>query len=94
MNADSTTRGQEMLICTSLQPIVGAAFSQSTGLGWRWTEYFTVILTCSVLVLDLFFFPETFAPAILNAKARKLRWKTGRWEVSLHSRHCLLHTGD
>lgn len=65
------------------QPIVGAAFSQSSGLGWRWTEYFTVILTCSVLVLDLFFFPETFAPAILNAKARNLRWKTGRWEVRL-----------
>ncbi|KAK9894126.1 MFS general substrate transporter [Cystobasidium minutum MCA 4210] len=67
----------------NLGSIVGAAFSQSH-LGWRWTEYFTVILTCSVLALDLLFFPETFAPVILNAKARNLRWKTGRWE--LHSK--------
>jgi hypothetical protein len=37
----------------------------------------------AVFVLDLFFFPETFAPSILNKKARELRWKTGRWEVSI-----------
>lgn len=30
------------------------------------------------------FLPETFAPALLSAKARRLRLKTGRWE--LHSR--------
>jgi DHA1 family multidrug resistance protein-like MFS transporter len=37
-----------------------------------------------VVLLDVIFWPETFAPVLLTRKARKLRLKTGRW--SLHSR--------
>lgn len=34
--------------------------------------------------INFFVLPETYAPALLTAKARKLRLQTGRWE--LHSR--------
>ncbi|KIM78033.1 hypothetical protein PILCRDRAFT_76019 [Piloderma croceum F 1598] len=68
----------------TLGPVIGAAVSQSH-LGWRWTEYLTVILTSVVVLADIVFLPETYAPVILTRKARKLRLKTGRW--ALHSRH-------
>lgn len=67
-----------------LGPLVGASVSQSY-LGWRWTMYLTVILTGFVLLVDIFILPETFAPAILTRKARRLRLETRRW--ALHSRH-------
>ncbi|KAF8494535.1 major facilitator superfamily domain-containing protein [Gautieria morchelliformis] len=66
-----------------LGPIIGGAVSQSQ-LGWRWTEYLSVVLTSVIITLDIICLPETYAPAILTHKARRLRLKTGRW--SLHSR--------
>lgn len=59
------------------------AVSQSH-LGWRWTEYLTVILTSVILLFDIIYLPETFAPVILTRKATRLRLQTGRW--ALHSR--------
>ncbi|EIN08811.1 MFS general substrate transporter [Punctularia strigosozonata HHB-11173 SS5] len=67
----------------TLGPIIGGAVSQSS-LGWRWTEYLSLILTSAVVLADVFFLPETFAPVLLTRKARRLRLKTGRW--ALHSR--------
>ncbi|KAK4687592.1 MFS transporter, DHA1 family, multidrug resistance protein, partial [Tremellales sp. Uapishka_1] len=66
----------------TIGPIIGGAVSQSY-LGWRWTEYLTIILTAVVLIADIFFIPETFAPYILTQKAKHLRKETGRW--ALHS---------
>ena len=43
------------------------------------------------VLCDVFFLPETYAPALLAAKARKLRLKTGR--RALHSK-CELSTGS
>ncbi|KZO98541.1 MFS general substrate transporter [Calocera viscosa TUFC12733] len=67
----------------TLGPVIGGAVSESY-LGWRWTMYLTVILTSAVILADLFFLKETFAPALLTSKARRLRIRTGRW--ALHSR--------
>ncbi|KAH8915032.1 MFS general substrate transporter [Atractiella rhizophila] len=64
-------------------PIVGAAVSQDSSLGWRWTQWITLILISTIFVVDVFFLPETFAPAILTAKAKRLRLKTKNW--ALHS---------
>jgi DHA1 family multidrug resistance protein-like MFS transporter len=36
-----------------------------------------------VLIADIYFIPETFAPYILTQKAKRLRKETGRW--ALHS---------
>ncbi|GAA6040011.1 hypothetical protein JCM8097_004737 [Rhodosporidiobolus ruineniae] len=65
-------------------PVIGSAVSDSF-LGWRWTEYLTVILASTVGLLGLLFVPETFAPVILTRKAAALRLKTKRW--ALHSKH-------
>ncbi|EJD48787.1 MFS general substrate transporter [Auricularia subglabra TFB-10046 SS5] len=67
----------------TLGPVIGGAVSQSH-LGWRWTEYLTVILTAVIVGAATFYLPETFAPVILTHKARALRLRTGRW--ALHSR--------
>lgn len=67
----------------TLGPVIGGAVSQSY-LGWRWSMYLVVILTCFIVFLDIIFLPETFAPVLLTRKARQLRWKTGRY--ALHSR--------
>ncbi|KZT61632.1 MFS general substrate transporter [Calocera cornea HHB12733] len=67
----------------TLGPIIGGAVSESY-LGWRWTMYLTVILTGCVVLADIFFLKETFAPVLLTEKARRLRIRTGRW--ALHSR--------
>ena len=48
------------------------------------TADLTVILICTVLLLDIIFIKETFAPVLLTRKARQLRWKTKRW--ALHSK--------
>jgi DHA1 family multidrug resistance protein-like MFS transporter len=66
----------------TVAPVIGAAVSESY-LTWRWTEYLVVILTSFVILIDLFFLPETSVSAILTSKARMLRLKTGRW--GLHS---------
>ncbi|EIM92287.1 MFS general substrate transporter [Stereum hirsutum FP-91666 SS1] len=68
----------------TLGPIIGSAVAEQPKFGWRWTEYLVVILTSTVISFNIMFLPETFAPALLSAKARRLRLKTGRWE--LHSR--------
>ncbi len=68
----------------TVAPVIGAAVSESY-LTWRWSEYLVVILTSTVLVLDLFLLPETSAAAILTKKAKRMRLTTGKW--SLHSKH-------
>ncbi|EIM90804.1 MFS general substrate transporter [Stereum hirsutum FP-91666 SS1] len=65
-------------------PIIGSAVSNHPSLGWRWCEYLVVILTGTIISINAVFLPETYGPALLSAKAKELRLRTGRWE--LHSR--------
>ncbi|OJJ49675.1 hypothetical protein ASPZODRAFT_2115362 [Penicilliopsis zonata CBS 506.65] len=67
-----------------LGPIVGGALTQSY-LGWRWTEYITGIMMMLFLILDIIFLDESYPPALLVAKAQRLRFETGNW--ALHARH-------
>ncbi|KAI5475168.1 MFS multidrug transporter [Pseudohyphozyma bogoriensis] len=69
----------------NIAPIVGSAVCSSKALGWRWTQYITVIITGLALVLSVLVVPETYAPVLLQRKAARLRRTTGRWE--LHSKH-------
>lgn len=59
-------------------PMIGGAVYQY--LGWRWTHWLVMILA-GVGWLCLFLVPETYAPAVLKARARKKRRETGdkRW---------------
>ncbi|KAF2760610.1 MFS multidrug transporter [Pseudovirgaria hyperparasitica] len=68
----------------TLGPIVGGAIVQSY-LRWRWTEYITGIMMMFILVLDIIFLDESYAPVLLVYKARRLRHDTLNW--SLHAKH-------
>lgn len=59
-----------------LAPMVGAFIGQSN-IGWRWTEWTTLILTGIITICIAIFVPETYAPTILSWKARAIRQATG-----------------
>jgi len=61
-------------------PVIGGYISSSF-LGWRWTLYILGIFSSFVLVLVTLFLPETYSPAILVNRAKKIRASTGNWMV-------------
>ncbi|EFE29938.1 MFS multidrug transporter, putative [Trichophyton benhamiae CBS 112371] len=63
-------------------PIIGG-FIVPSHLGWRWTNWITLILDAAVGLVALFSLPETFAPVILQNRAKRLRYETKNW--ALHS---------
>lgn len=64
----------------SLAPIIGSYISSSY-LRWRWTMYLDGILSAAILILLIFFLPETFAPVLVRDKAMLLRVETGIWPL-------------
>ncbi|KAH8591485.1 major facilitator superfamily domain-containing protein [Bisporella sp. PMI_857] len=68
----------------TIGPIAGGAIVSSY-LRWRWTEYTTGIMMSFFLLLDVLVLDESYPPALLVAKARRLRHETGNW--ALHARH-------
>jgi len=61
-------------------PIVGSFVVQSY-LGWRWTEYITAIMAFSFGIIGFFVVDESFAPVLLQRKAKKLRYETRNWAI-------------
>ena len=57
----------------------------SSYLRWRWTEYITGIMMMFFLILDVLILDESYPPALLVVKARRLRHETGNW--ALHAKH-------
>lgn len=64
-------------------PIVGGFITMSY-LGWRWTEYITLIMACFFNTIGLFIIPETFENTLLIERARRKRRETKNW--SLHAK--------
>uniref|UniRef100_A0A060SXI5 ARAD1A03938p n=1 Tax=Blastobotrys adeninivorans TaxID=409370 RepID=A0A060SXI5_BLAAD len=64
----------------TIAPVVGGFISASY-LGWRWTEYITGIMGSFVLVMDYFFYEESYYPIVLVKKAKRLREQTGNWAI-------------
>lgn len=64
-------------------PIVGGFITMSY-LGWRWTEYITAIMGFFFGTLGVILVPETYAPVLLQRRAKKLRYETRNW--ALHSK--------
>jgi len=71
-------RGMAMALY-SLAPLLGPVLGPVTGgwiserSTWRWVFYSTTILDVVVQVLGFFFLQETFAPVLLERKARRIR---------------------
>lgn len=87
---DNKTRGVAMCLFSATVfigplngPIIGSFVAESY-LGWRWTEYLTVILMMTIWSVVIFTCEETFSPALLRQKARILRYETGNW--ALHAK--------
>lgn len=59
-------------------PVVGGFVADPSSLvGWRWTEWITLIISGLVLALVVLFQPETYTPILLKWKAEHLRKETG-----------------
>lgn len=63
-----------------LAPIIGS-FITISYLGWRWTEWITVIFGFFAFGLGLFLLPETYHPLILQSQARRIRYETKNWAI-------------
>ena len=61
----------------TLGPVIGAALTVNTRLGWRWTEYIQAIWVFAVFAVTLFGLPEVYGPVILHRKALRMRRETG-----------------
>jgi DHA1 family multidrug resistance protein-like MFS transporter len=69
-----------------ISPIASGWIASNPHLGWRWTEYTTLIISAVAWVVALLFLSETYLPVLLDWKARQLRRVTGdKRYVSDHS---------
>lgn len=64
------------MIGPALAPIV-SGFVSPTYLTWRFCFWILLIIGILILVPQLWLLPETFGPALLVQKAKKLREETG-----------------
>ncbi|KAI9170743.1 putative efflux pump kojT [Paramyrothecium foliicola] len=60
-----------------LAPVAGGWIVSEPRLGWRWTEWVTLIISGFAFIVAFLFLPETYFPLLLDWKAKELRRKTG-----------------
>ncbi|CZR52746.1 probable fluconazole resistance protein [Phialocephala subalpina] len=61
-------------------PIMGGFITQSY-LGWRWTAWITLIMAAFFGTIGFFLVPESSHSAILQTRAKKLRFETQNWAI-------------
>jgi len=61
-------------------PIVGGFITMSY-LGWRWTAWITLIMAALFWTIGLILVPETYAPVLLQRRAKKIRYETKNWAI-------------
>ncbi|KAK9323702.1 major facilitator superfamily domain-containing protein [Lipomyces orientalis] len=69
------------VFCGPLIAPVAGGFIVNSYLGWRWSEYITMIWGFFSLALIVLFVEETYAPVVLVKKAANLRRRTGNWGI-------------
>lgn len=67
----------------SLSPVIGGFITMSY-LGWRWTQWITLIMAALFGSIGFFVIPESYAPVLLAQRAKKLRYETKNW--ALHAK--------
>lgn len=60
-------------------PIVGGFLTETSGFGWRWTAWVTLMATAFFGTIGWFVYDESFGPVLLQRRARKLRYATKNW---------------
>jgi hypothetical protein len=60
-----------------LAPVASGWIANSSHISFRWADYICLILSGAVVLVTIFFLPETFAPILLKWKATHLRRVTG-----------------
>ncbi|CAI7678175.1 unnamed protein product [Penicillium discolor] len=65
------------IVGPTVGPIVGGWVVSNSSLGWRWTEFISLIISAVAWVIALLLLPETYLPILLDWKARQLRHCTG-----------------
>ncbi|KAG9191396.1 hypothetical protein G6011_09484 [Alternaria panax] len=60
-----------------LAPVIASYIGQSKSLSWRWAEWLIVILNGLCILLVVLGMEETFAPRLLQTKAKEFRHSTG-----------------
>jgi MFS transporter, DHA1 family, multidrug resistance protein len=60
-----------------IAPIAGGWISSNPSLGWRWTQWITLIISAFAWLVAFFALPESYLPVLLDWKAKQLRHITG-----------------
>jgi len=72
--------GAATFIGPTMGPILGGFITMSH-LGWRWTQWIQLIMAALFGVIGVIIIPETYAPVLLQRKAKKLRYQTKNWAM-------------
>ncbi|KXT15292.1 hypothetical protein AC579_4850 [Pseudocercospora musae] len=72
--------GAATFIGPTMGPILGGFITMSH-LGWRWTQWITMIMAGLFGGIGVFVIPETFEPRLLQVKAKKLKYQTRNWAL-------------
>ncbi|KAI1085537.1 MFS general substrate transporter [Whalleya microplaca] len=73
-----------IIIGPTFGPIIGSFTVKNESLGWRWTMWFTLIMSACPFIPVALTTGETWGPIILQRKAARLRVETKNW--ALHSK--------
>lgn len=75
-----TLFGSATFIGPTMGPIMGGFITMSH-LGWRWTQWITLIMAALFGTIGFIIIPETYAPVLLQRKAKALRYETKNWAI-------------
>lgn len=65
----------------TLGPLIGGLLIDTPGYGWRWTAWVTFFCAVVFGSIGWAVYPETFAPVLLQQRAKKLRYSTKNWAI-------------
>ncbi|KAI0666449.1 MFS polyamine transporter [Trametes maxima] len=90
---DPITRGSATALFSAgvfvgpvLGPIAGG-FLASSSLGWRWVFWIMMIFAGTCTAVAVIFLPETYAPVLLQRKARRLRKADPQGNAEVYAEH-------
>ncbi|KAF2765139.1 MFS general substrate transporter [Teratosphaeria nubilosa] len=65
----------------ALGPSIGGFMVLNPNMGWRWTAWLTLVMAAFLGLLGFFLVPESYAPVILQGRAKRIRFETKNWAI-------------